>query len=159
MSPWPPSTKGGDVFDRDVELVGEEKAEARGIQHPRHAHHLLVRQAGCLLQRPDHGIERVGDADDEGVGGVFLDAGPDLLHHLEIDREEIVAAHARLARHAGGDDADLGVVERVIGIGAGEGSVEPIDRRGLRDVERFALRTPSAMSNITTSPSSFKPIR
>ena len=132
--------EGSDVFDRDVELVGEKKAEPRGIQHARHAHYLLVRQARCLLQCPDHGIERVGDADDESVGCIFLDPCPDLLHHLEIDREEIVAAHARLARHARGDDAHLGVVERFIGIGAGEGSVEPIDRRGLRDVERFALR-------------------
>ena len=132
--------EGGDVLDRDVEFVGEEIAEARGIQHAGHADHLLVRQAGGLLQRPDHRIERVGDADDEGVGGVFLDAGADLLHHLEIDAEEIVAAHAGLARHAGGDDADLGIVERLVGIGAGEVGVEAVDRRGLRDVERLALR-------------------
>jgi len=68
------------------------------------------------------------DADDEGVGGVFLDAGADLLHHLEIDAQEIVAAHAGLARHAGGDDADLGAVERLVGVGAGEMCVEPVDR-------------------------------
>ena len=54
--------------------------------------------------------------------------------------EKIVAAHAGLARHAGGDDADLGAVERLIGIGAGEMRVEAVDRRGLRDIERFALR-------------------
>ena len=132
--------EGGDVLDRDVEFVGEEIAEARGIQHAGHAHHLLVRHAGGLLQRPHHGVERIGDADHEGVGGIFLDAGADLLHHLEIDAQEIVAAHAGLARHAGGDDADLGVVERLIGIGAGEMRVEAVDRGGLRDIERFALR-------------------
>jgi hypothetical protein len=37
--------EGGDVLDRDVELVGEEIAEARGIQHAGHADHLLVRHA------------------------------------------------------------------------------------------------------------------
>src|SRR5882672_3864998 len=94
--------EGGDVLDRDVEFVGEEIAEARGIQHARHAHHLLVRHARGLLQRPYHGVERIGDADHEGVGRVFLDAGADLLHHLEIDAQEIVAAHAGLARHPGG---------------------------------------------------------
>ena len=77
---------------------------------------------------------------DEGVGRVFLDALADLFHHLEIDAEQIVAAHARLARHAGGDDADLGVVQRLIGIGAGEIRIEPVDRRRLRDIERLALR-------------------
>ena len=132
--------EGGDVLDRDVEFVGEEIAEAWGIQHPRHAHHLLVRHAGSLLQRPHHGVERVGDADDEGVGGVFLDAGADLLHHLEIDAQEIVATHARLARHARGDDADLGAVERLVWVGASEMRVEPIDRWRLRDIERFTLR-------------------
>ena len=54
--------------------------------------------------------------------------------------EQIVAAHAGLARHAGGDDADLGAVDRLVGIGAGEIGVEAIDRRRLRDVERLALR-------------------
>jgi hypothetical protein len=98
-----------------------------------------VREARGLLQRPDHGVQRVGDADDEGVGGVFLDAGANLLHDLEIDRQKIVAAHAGLARHAGGDDADLGVIQRLVGIGTGKISVEAVDRRRLRDIKRFAL--------------------
>jgi hypothetical protein len=132
--------EGGDVFHRDVEFVGEEIAEARGVQHARHADHLLVRHARGLLQRPHHGVERVGDADDEGIGGILLDAGADLLHHLEVDAQQIVAAHAGLARHAGGDDADLGVVERLIGIGAGEMRVEAVDRGRLRDIQRLALR-------------------
>ena len=132
--------EGGDVFDRDVEFIGQEIAEARRIEHAGHADHLLVRHAGSLLQRPHHRVQRVGDADDEGVGGILLDAGADLLHDLEIDAQEIVAAHAGLARHAGGDDADLGAVERVIGIGAGEMGVEAVDRGRLGDVERLALR-------------------
>ena len=132
--------EGGDVLDRDVEFVGEEIAEARRVEHAGHADHLLLRQAAGFLQRPDHGVERIGDADDEGVGRVFLDAGADLLHHLEIDVEQIVAAHAGLARHAGGDDADVGAFDRLVGVGAGELGVEVVDRRGFGDVERLALR-------------------
>ena len=132
--------EGGDVFDRDVEFVGEEIAEARRVEHAGHADHLLLRQAGEFLQRPHHGVERVGDADDEGVRRVFLDAGADLPHHLEIDAEQIVAAHAGLARHAGGDDADVGALDGVVAVGAGELGVETIDRRGFGDVERLALR-------------------
>ena len=41
----------------------------------------------------------------KAFGRVLLDAGADLLHHLEVDAEQVVAAHAGLARHAGGDDA------------------------------------------------------
>ena len=70
---------------------------------------------------------------------VLLDAGADVLHDLEIDAQEVVAAHAGLARHAGGDDADLGTIERVVGIGAGEMRVEAVDRGRLRDVERLTL--------------------
>jgi hypothetical protein len=43
-------------------------------------------------------------------------------------------------RHAGGDDADLGIVERLVGVGAGEMRIEAVDRRRLRDIQRFALR-------------------
>ena len=100
---------------------------------------MLLRQAAALLQRPHHGVERIGDADDEGVRRVFLDAGADLLHHLEVDAEQIVAAHARLARHAGGDDADRSAFDGLVGIGAGELGVEALDRRRLHEVERLAL--------------------
>ena len=101
---------------------------------------MFLRQAAALLQRPHHGIERIGDADDEGVRRVFLDAGADLLHHLEVDAEQIVAAHAGLARHAGGDDAHRGAFDRLVGIGAGEAGVETLDRRRLDEIERLALR-------------------
>src|SRR6185437_3986817 len=130
----------GDVFDRNVELVGEEIAEARRIEHAGHADHLLLRQAAIFLQRPHHGVERVGNADDESVGCVLLDAGADLLHHLEIDAEQIVTAHSRLARHAGGDDADVGAIDCFVAVGAGEMRIEFVDRRGLRDIQRLALR-------------------
>jgi hypothetical protein len=105
-----------------------------------------VRQARGLLQRPDHRVERIGDADDEGVGRVLLDAGADLLHDLEVDGEQVVTAHAGLARHACGHDADLGVIKRLIGIGAGQAGIETVDRRRLRDIECFALR--HALGNI-----------
>ena len=76
----------------------------------------------------------------KAFGRVFLDAGADLIHHLQIDVEQIVAAHAGLARHAGGDDADVGAFDRLVAVGAGELRIEIVDRRGLRDIERLALR-------------------
>ena len=139
-SPWPPSTKAEHVLDRDAELLGEEVAEARRVEHAGHADHHVARQAGDLLQRPDHGVERVGDDDDEGVGRVLLDAGADLLHHLEVDADEVVAAHAGLARHAGGDDADVGAVDVGVGVGAAQLAVEALDRARLGEIERLALR-------------------
>src|ERR1700691_2604842 len=130
----------GDIFNRDVEFVGEKVAKARRVEHAGHADHHLLRQAATLLQRPHHGVERVGDADDESGRRIFRDAGADLLHHLQVDVEEVVAAHSRLARHAGGDDADRGTLDRLVRIGAGKPGIEAFNRRGFDQIERFALR-------------------
>ena len=97
-------------------------------------------QAREFLQRPDHGVERVGDADHEGLGGILLDALADRLHHLEVDADQVVAAHAGLARHAGGDDDHVGALDVLIGLRADVGGVEAVDRRGFGDVEPLALR-------------------
>ena len=131
--------EGGDVLDRDLELVGEEITEARGVQHAGHADDLVGRQARELLQRPDHRVERVGDADDEGVGGMRLDARADGLHDFEIDADEVIAAHAGLARHAGGHDDDVGPGNVGVGTRARQLGVEALDRSGFRQIQRFAL--------------------
>ncbi len=73
------------------------------------------------------------------VGGILLDAGADLLHDLEVDADEIVTAHAGLARNAGGDDADAGALDIGVSVGALEVAIEAFDRARLGDVERFAL--------------------
>ena len=100
----------------------------------------MRRQAGKLLQRPHHRVERIGDADDEGVGRVRLEAGADGFHHLEIDAEQVVAAHAGLPRHAGGDDDDVGAGDGRVVARPDELGVEALDRAGLGKIERLALR-------------------
>ena len=125
---------------RHVEFVGDEVAEARRIEHAGHADDLVVRQAREFAQRPHHRVERVGDADDERVGGVGLDAFADGLHDLQVDAEQIVAAHARLAGDPGGDDDDVGARDVGIVVRAGDLGVKARDRANLRQVERLALR-------------------
>ncbi len=97
-------------------------------------------QSGEFLQRPDHRVERVGDADHEGVRRVGCNALAHGFHHLEVDAQQIVTAHPRLARHAGGDDADVGACDVGIGIDALQARVEPFDGAAFGDVEGFALR-------------------
>ncbi len=110
------------------------------FEHAGHADDLVRRQSGKLLQRPDHRVERIGDADDEGVGRVRSETGADRLHNLEIDAEQVVAAHARLPRHAGGDDDDVGAGDGRIVARAGELGVKALDRTRLSEIERLALR-------------------
>src|SRR5690606_18493201 len=77
---------------------------------------------------------------DEGLGRIFADARADLLHHLEIDADQVVAAHAGLSRHAGGNDADVRALDAGIVVDADITRVETLDRRGLSDVQSLALR-------------------
>jgi hypothetical protein len=131
--------EGGHVLDRNAQLVGQEVAEPRRVEHAGHADDHVGRQAAGLLQHPDHGVQRVRDADHEGVGTVLLDALAGGLHDLGVGVQEVVSAHARPARDAGGDDHHVGALDRRVGVGAGHLGVEPLDRRGLREVERLAL--------------------
>ena len=76
--------------------------------------------------------------DDEGVGRVLLDAGAGLVHDLDVDAEQVVAAHAGLARHAGGDDDDVGAFDVGVGVGGLQVEVEALDGAGLAEVEPLA---------------------
>ena len=115
------------VTHRDAEFFGEEITEAGAIKHASHADHFVLRQSGGFLQSPHHRIERIGDADHEGVGGILLQACANLFHDLQIDAQKIVAAHAGLARHTGRHNHDIGTGNRFIGIGTGIMGVKPVN--------------------------------
>ena len=66
------------------------------------------------------------------VGNVGDDPG--------IDAEQIVSAHAGLARHARRDDRHVGAGDVVVLVGSDDPAVVPFDRSGLEQVERLALR-------------------
>ncbi len=99
---------------------------------------LLCRQAAGLLQHPDHRIQRVGDADDECVGGILLDALADLAHHLDVDAQQVVAAHAGLAGNTGSHDDHVGTGDIGVVGGAGHGGIEPLDGRTLGQIKALA---------------------
>ena len=128
-----------DILDRNSERLGQEEAEAGRVQHAGHADHLLMGQAREFPQRPDHRVERIGDAYHEGVRRMGLDALAHGLHHLEVDAQQIVAAHARLSGHAGGDDAYVRAGQVGVVAGPLEQGVGAEHRRGLVQVEGLAL--------------------
>src|SRR5208337_1749307 len=78
----------------------------------RHADDFVRRKLRGFLQRPNHRIERIGDADDKGARRIVFDAGADRFHDLEVDAEQIVAAHPGLARYSGRDDDNVGASDR-----------------------------------------------
>ena len=132
--------KRGNVFDRNLEFVGQEITEAGGIEHAGHADNHVVGQARSLAQHPDHGVQRVGNTNDERLGTVGLDAGADGFHDRCIDAEQIIAAHAGFARDTGGDDHNVGAFDRSVRRRATELGVKTFDRSSLCKVQRFAFR-------------------
>ena len=72
-SPCPPSTKAVTSSTETFELLGEEITEARAVEHARHADDAMVGKPAGLAHDPDHGVERIGDDDDEGAGAMLLD--------------------------------------------------------------------------------------
>ena len=135
-----------DILHRHVEFIGQEMAEAARIEDAGHADHHMVWKAGKFAQGPYHRVERVGDADDKCVWRVGCDAFTDRLHHLQVDAKQIVAAHARLARDASGDDDDVSACDIGIIIGARDCGVEAFNRTALRQIQRLALR--NAFNNV-----------
>ncbi len=131
---------GVDVLDRHAGLFSQEVGEASRVQNASHADDLFLRQAREFLQSPDHGVQRVGDADHKGVRSVLLDAFTHGLHDLQVDADQVIAAHARLARHTGGDDADVCAFDGGVVVGALQGHVLTEDSRGFGDVQTLTLR-------------------
>ena len=131
--------EGGDVFDGNLEFLGQEMAEPRTVQNAGHADDLAVGQARGVAQDLNHGVQRVGDADDEGVGRVLLDARTHGLHDRGVDADQVVAAHARLAGDAGGDDADIGATDGGVAVRALHVGIKAFDGARFSDVQGLAL--------------------
>ncbi len=115
---------------------------ARRVEDARHADHALLGQAGPLLHERHHGVERVGEDDHERGRRIGLDVVGDRAHDLRVDAEEIVPAHAGLARHPGRHDADVGAADVGVVIRTPEVDVVALDRPRLEEIERLPLRQP-----------------
>ncbi len=132
--------EGGYVLDADFEFLGDEGAEARGVEHAGHADDALARESAHLVSRLRHGVERVGDDDQDAVRRVVHDLADHVVHDLVVGVEQIVAAHAGLAGNSGGDDDDVGVGGVGVVVGAENCGIALLDRHGFKQVETFALR-------------------
>ncbi len=64
----------------------------------------------------------------------------DGLHHFVIRQQQIVAAHARLPRQAGGDHYYVRIRGRLIIVRAGDAHVVAFNRAGLEHVQPFSDR-------------------
>ena len=129
-----------DILHTDLEFIGEKMAEARAIEHARHAADHVMWQARKFAQCPNHRIERVGDADDKCAGRVGSDTFADGLHDFQIDAQKIITAHAWFACDACCHDDNVSASNIGVIVAAFQIDVKAFDGGALRKVERLALR-------------------
>ena len=87
-----------------------------------------------------HGIERVGNDDQDAIRRVLHDLADHVRHDFIVGVQQVVAAHARLAGDSGGDDHDVGIRGVGVVVGADHVGVPLFDRHGFEQVESLALR-------------------
>ena len=139
VSPWPPSTKA--VTSSTLTLNSSARKWRKRALSSTPA---MPTTMWCGRPENSRSAQTIASSGlvmqmTKAVGRMGADALADRLHHLEVDAEQVVAAHARLAGDAGGDDADVGAGDVGIVGRALEPGVEVVDRPGLGDVERLAL--------------------
>ena len=106
---------GGDAFYRNIQFLGDEGAEAGGIEDAGHADDAVFREFGDHQGDLCHGVERVRYHYNDGVGGDGYGFFGGSAYDFVILQEKIVSAHARFAGEAGGDDYHVGIGgERVV---------------------------------------------
>src|SRR5208283_4681393 len=131
--------EGSDVLHRNLQLHGDESAEARRVENAGHPDYAIAREAAQLVSGLRHRIQRVGDDDENAIGRMLHHLAHHIAHDLVIGVDEVVAAHARLAGNAGGDDHDVRVRGVDVIVGADDERVPLFDGHGLEQVETFAL--------------------
>src|SRR5580698_10468374 len=120
--------EGVDVFNTDFKFVGDESAEARGVEHSGHADDALAGKFAELVGGLRHRVERVGDDDEDTVWRVLDNFADHAAHYFVVGVEKVVAAHTGLAWNSGGDDYNVGVGGVAVVVGAGDVGVAFFDR-------------------------------
>ena len=135
-----------DVLHRDIQGFGDERPVARRIQHARHADHAVLGESAHPEGRLHHGVERVRHHNQNRIRRVLrrlLDGG---LHHLVIRLQQIVAAHAGLAREARRHHHHVGIGGVLVIVRPLDLDVVAFNRARFQQVQTLALR--DALQNV-----------
>src|SRR5258708_37461680 len=86
-----------------IQLLRNKRAEACSIQHTGHAYHAITWETANVVSKLSHRIQRIGDHDDDAIWRAADDLPGYLRNNLLVLLDEVIAAHAGLARKARGD--------------------------------------------------------
>src|ERR1700674_5430564 len=119
--------EGGYVLDADFEFLRDKSAEAGGVEHAGHADDALTRKAAHLVSGLRHGVEGIGDDDEDAVRRVVHDLADYVVHDFVVRIQKVIAAHTGLARNSGRDDDDVGVGRVAIVVRTNDGGIALLD--------------------------------
>src|SRR5208282_2295010 len=80
-----PENEGGYVLDADLEFQRDKRAEAGGVEYSGHSNDALARKAAELVGGLRHGVERIGDDDEDAVRRVLHNLADHVAHDFEVD--------------------------------------------------------------------------
>ncbi len=89
--------EGVDVLDAESGFHGDECFESGDVEAAGLTQDAAGGEAGDFPGGVDHGVEGVGDDDDDGIGSVLFDVLGDVLDDFDVGFDEVVAGHAGFA--------------------------------------------------------------
>jgi hypothetical protein len=110
------------------------------VQNAGHADDPFAIEPGLPIGGLHHRVQRVGNDNQNRFRRIHNHLRHHVGHDLEVGVQQVVAAHARLARNACRDDHDVAVGGVGVVVGAGDANVGSFDGQRLRQVECLALR-------------------
>ena len=128
-----------DVLDAHVQLHRDEGAEAGRVEHPRHPDHPLPREPGRFLGHVGHHVEGVGHHNHDRVRRHTGDLLADRADDPGVGPEQVVTAHARLARDPRRHDEEVGPLGGTVVVRTRHPRVEAFHRGALPLVEPLPL--------------------
>ncbi len=135
----PAQYDGSDIPAGKAGLHGDEGGHARGIQHPRLAHHPLSRPSSTLPDPPGEHIHGIADHENAGAGRMAQNIVHDAVDDGRVGLQYVRAGHARLARDAGGYHHQVGTRHGGRIVAAPHLGIEAEERCGLQDIQRHPL--------------------
>ena len=92
--------EGGDIFNRDIELLSNKRAHTGRIQNTGHTDHTLPRETGYLFGSINHGIEWIGHHQNHTVRRIGNNLPCYICYNLYIGSQQVITAHARFTGNA-----------------------------------------------------------
>eukprot|EP00906_Rhabdomonas_costata_P012400 RCo017773 len=134
-----------DILHGHPRGLRHEQPVPSAVQHPGHAHQLVLRGLHLLVHGVHNRIQGVGNVDHEGVGGVLRDPLRDLLGDRQVDGQQLLAGRdlpvgALFARHPSRVDHQVAALQHLVALRAHHHRVALRHRVALGDVQHLPLR-------------------